>query len=123
MYEKREEEHGWMKELYRHWGVNDEASREMWHAAISNALLAVWKPDEQELHAFRKEKRRQVKAMISHKNVRRSLRLAKPHSFMMKVMLVPIRMKSVTLTLLEAEVITAVKSRNTKIFAALKASR
>ena len=61
--------------------------------------------------------------MISHKNGRRSLRLAKPHSFMMKVMLVPIRMKSVTLTLLEAEVITAVKSRTTKIFAALKASR
>ena len=51
------------------------------------------------------------------------LRLAKPHSTMMKVMLVPIRIKSVTLTLLEAQVITAVKSRNTKVFAALKASR
>ena len=124
MYEKREEEHGWMKELYRHWGVNDEASREMVaRRYIERFIGCLENLTNKNCTLSRKEKRRQVKAMISHKNVRRSLRLAKPHSFMMKVMLVPIRMKSVTLTLLEAEVITAVKSRNTKIFAALKASR
>ena len=29
MYEKREQEHGWMLSLYRHWGIDDEESREM----------------------------------------------------------------------------------------------
>ena len=29
MYEKREEEHGWMVDLYKEWNVDDALSREM----------------------------------------------------------------------------------------------
>lgn len=124
MYEKREEEHAWMRELYRHWGVNDEASREMVaRRYIERFIGCLENLTNPSCTLPETEKRRQVKKMILHKNVRRSLKLAKPHSRMMKLMLVPIRLKSVTLTLLEARVITFVKSRNTKIFATLKARR
>ena len=70
-----------------------------------------------------KEKRREVKKMLANKRVAKSLQLARPRSSYMKVMLIPVRMKNVTLLLLEASVITFVKTKNTRLFARLKAGR
>lgn len=39
MYDKREEEHGWMLDLYAHWGVQDEASMEMVAARYVERLV------------------------------------------------------------------------------------
>ena len=61
--------------------------------------------------------------MLKNKRVAKSLQLAKPRSFYMKVMLIPVKMKNVTLLLLEAWAITFVKTKNTKLFAKLKAGR
>ena len=46
-----------------------------------------------------------------------------PKSLYMKGMIIPLKMKSTILTLLEAKVITIVKTNNTKLFATLKARR
>lgn len=124
MYEKREEEHGWMKELYRHWGVNDAASREMvarrYIERLIGCLENLTNPSCRESY---RDKRRMVQAWIGAKNARHSLKLAVPRSGMMKLMLLPIRWRNVTLTLLEAKAITLVKTKNVKMFAALKAKR
>ena len=124
MYDKREEEHGWMKELYRHWGVNDEASREMVaRRYIERFIGCLENLTNPNCTMDPAEKRALVKKMILSKNVRWSLKLAKPRTKMMALMLVPLKLKSVSLTLLEAKVITFVKTRSTRIFAALKAGR
>ena len=39
MYEKREEEHEWMLDLYRHWGVDDPDSMEMIYRRYSERLV------------------------------------------------------------------------------------
>ena len=70
-----------------------------------------------------RQKRREVRKMLKNERVAKSLRLAKPRSFYMKVMLIPVRMRNVTLLLLEASVITFVKTKNTRLFARLKAGR
>ena len=124
MYEKREEEHGWMKELYRHWGVNDRASREMVaRRHIERLIGCLENLTNSKCEMKVSEKRQAVKQMITHPEVRRSLKIAEPRTGMMKLMLVPIRLKSVTLTLWEAHLITFVKARNVRLFAKLKARR
>lgn len=124
MYEKREEEHAWMKELYRHWGINDAPSREMvarrYIERFIGCLENLTNPNCQ---MSWQEKREKVRCWIHSKNVRHSLKLAVPHSRMMRLMLLPIRMRNVTLTLLEAKAITLVKMKYVKIFATLKAKR
>lgn len=61
--------------------------------------------------------------MITSERARTALRLAKPNSLVMKIMLVPLRLKSVSLTYLEGTVISRVKSGDTALFAKLKANR
>ena len=124
MYEKREEEHGWMVELYKKWGVFDAQSREMIaRRYIERFLGCVENLTNPKCNLTYAQKRREVKRMLSKRRVTQTVRLAKPHSFYMKVLLLPVRWKNVTLTLLEASAITFVKTRSTKLFARLKAGR
>jgi glycosyltransferase EpsJ len=69
------------------------------------------------------EKRQAVRQMIEGENARVSLKTARPRSMMMKMLLLPIRWKNVTLTMAESKVVSLVKTSNTKLFATLKAKR
>jgi len=71
----------------------------------------------------KKEKRHEIKEMIHKESVRDALKVVKPKSTYMKVMLVPIRMKSARLTYLEGSFISRVKKKHVKMFARLKADR
>lgn len=124
MYEKREEEHGWMLDLYKHWKVKDENSKEMVaRRYIERFIGCVENLTNPKCTLTAKEKRSEVKKMLSAHNVKWSLKFAQPRSLLMKIMLIPVKMNNVTLTLLECKVISFVKTRNTKIFATLKARR
>ena len=70
-----------------------------------------------------KERRTAICKMLHNPRVDQALRLAKPRSGYMKLMLIPIRIKNTYLTWLESALITFVKERNTKLFAKLKAGR
>lgn len=124
MYEKREEEHGWLVELYQYWNVHDAASREMLaRRYIERFVGCVENLTNPKCDLIYSEKRKQVKQMLAKRRVDQTLKLARPRSVYMKILLVPIQWKNVTLTLLEAQVITWVKTKNTKLFAKLKAGR
>ena len=70
-----------------------------------------------------KEKMQEIKNIITSENVRESLKFAKPNSLIMKIMLIPIKLKFTFLTYLEGAFISKVKSGNVKLFAKLKANR
>jgi glycosyltransferase EpsJ len=70
-----------------------------------------------------KEKIQEIKNIITSENVRESLKIAKPNSLVMKLMLIPIKLKFTFLTYLEGTFISKVKSGNVKLFAKLKANR
>ncbi|NCB92670.1 MAG: glycosyltransferase family 2 protein [Clostridia bacterium] len=124
MYEKREEEHGWMIDLYEFWNVHDAGSKEMVARRYVERLIGcIENLTNPKCDLSYGEKRRQVKEMLGKQRVKQTVKIAKPKSSYMKVMLVPVKMKNVTLTLLEAQMITFVKTRNTKLFAKLKAGR
>ena len=125
MYEKREEEHGWMLGLYEHWGLSgDPASTEMVQRRYIERLVGcienVCNPSCTLSSA---EKLRQVDEMITSDRAQLAVSIAEPRSKMMGVMLVPIRRKDARMALAEGRFISFVKRHNTKLFATLKANR
>lgn len=125
MYEKREEEHGWMLDLYEHWGLaGDAASTEMVQRRYIERLVGcienVCNPSCKLTSA---QKRDHIREMITSERAQLAVSIAKPHSRMMKIMLAPIKQKNVGLTIAEGNFISFVKRHNTKIFATLKANR
>lgn len=124
MYEKREEEHGWMLELYRYWKVSDYASTEMVaRRYVERFIGCVENVTNPESGLSEKEKRQEIKNMLSNPRLDKSLKIAHPRSAYMKIMLLPMKWRSTFLTYLEAKVITFVKIRNTKLFTKLKVGR
>lgn len=124
MYEKREEEHGWMRELYKEWGINSAATEEMVQRRYIERLVGcIANVTSSQCTLSGKERRAEIKKMLHNPRVDYALTQAKPRSSYMKLMLVPIRMKNTWLTWMESAVITFVKERNTKLFTRLKAGR
>lgn len=125
MYEKREEEHGWMLGLYEHWGLaGDPASTEMVQRRYVERLVGcienVCNPSCTLSEA---EKLEQVDAMISSERAQLAVSIAQPRSKMMSLMLIPVRRRDARLALVEGRFISFVKRHNTKLFATLKANR
>lgn len=124
MYEKREEEHGWMLSLYEHWVISDENSLEMiYRRYIERIIGCIENVTNSACTLSWGEKNEQIKKMINSETTRKSLKYAKPNSLVMKLMLIPVRMRSTALTRLEGTVISKVKSGNVRLFAKLKANR
>ena len=124
MYEKRCEEHDMLKRLYAYWGAEDENSREMLSRRYIERLVGcVENVTNRQCGCTGREKRARIRQMIRTDDCRQALRYARPRSLMMKVMLVPIRLRSVELTYWEGKVISRVKSTNAGLFARLKSRR
>lgn len=124
LFEKREEEHDWMKDIYAHWGVNDDLSQEMIQRRyIERVIECIENTTNPNSGLTKKEKKDAIRRIITAENTRTALKVAKPRSVMMKIMLLPIRWKWVWLTYTEGWFISKIKSSNTKTFAKLKASR
>lgn len=124
MYEKREEEHGWMEDIYKYWNLSNEETREfLARRYIERFIGCVENLTNPKCGLKSKEKRAQIKKMLSNPRVKWSLKTAKPRSGYMKIMLIPIKINNITLTLLEGKAISFVKCRNTRLFAKLKAGR
>lgn len=124
MLEKREEEHGWMLDLYKYWNVTSDESLEMLNRRyIERVVGCIENVTNSACTLTVKEKKEQINAMITSENVRTALKYAKPNSLVMKIMLIPIKLKWTWLTYLEGAFISKVKSGNVKLFAKLKANR
>lgn len=124
MYEKREEEHGWMLELYRYWQVSDFHSTEMVaRRYVERFIGCVENVTNPKSGLSEKEMRQEIKSMLTNPRLDKSLKIARPRSGYMKIMLLPVKWKSTFLTYLEAKVITFVKTKNTKLFTKLKVGR
>lgn len=124
MYEKREEEHQWMQDLYHYWDVDDVDSREFLSRRYIERLVGcIENITNENCKLPKKEKKQKIKQIINNEEVKKNLTYVKPKSIMMKIMLLPIRWKSMRLTYVESLLITKVKSNHIKLFTILKAKR
>lgn len=124
MYDKREEENGWMEELFEHWEVNTPDTREfLARRYIERIIGCVENITNLNCPLSAKEKKAEIKRIISTKRVKNAVRIARPNSKYMKIMLLPVKWNNAWFTYLEGKIISKVKSGNTKVFAKLKAGR
>jgi glycosyltransferase EpsJ len=113
-----------MLDLYRHWNIDDPHSREMIARRYVERLVGcIENVTNKSCKLPHSEKRKKIKQMLNGEHVVPCLKQAKPRSLMMKILLIPIRMRNVTLTMAQGKVISLVKSTNIKLFATLKANR
>ena len=106
------------------WGVDDENSREfLARRYVERFIGCVENVTNPGCTLSPKEKKAMIKEMLKNPTLGESLKIAKPRSSYMKLMLVPYKMGSASLIYLESKFITFVKRRNTKLFAKLKAGR
>ena len=124
MYEKREEENGWMIELYDHWQVNDSASREMIARRYAERVVGcVENVANPACPQTRRQKLQSVRAMLGSPALKEALVLARPRSMMMRALLFSLKTGCAPLVLCEGAFISFVKRRCTRLFARLKARR
>lgn len=124
MYEKREEEDGWMKDLYAYWNVSSPESKEFLDRRYIERLVGcVENLTNKNCDLSRRAKLKEIHQYITTPRAKEAVKNAQPRSGYMKVMLIPFKLRSTLLTYLESNVISYVKSGNTKLFATLKAHR
>ena len=124
MYEKREEEHTWMLGLYQYWDIHDENSVEMIHRRyIERIIGCIENVTNKNCTLTGKERSAEIRRILNNPRISEALSIAKPRSRYMKLMLLPVKWKSVLLCRAEGAVISHVKGGNVKMFARLKANR
>ena len=124
MYEKREEEHTWMNDLYAHWNIsNAEIDEFLARRYIERIIGCVENITNKNCTLTAKEKKAEIKKMICTDTAQTAVRTAVPKSSYMKILLLPIKWKNVSLLYMMSCYISKVKSSNTKLFAKLKAGR
>lgn len=124
MYEKREEEHGWMVDLYRYWNIDDENSREMLARRYAERLIGcIENLTNPSCTLSPREKKEKIGAIITTDRAQSLLPLVKPRSRYMKWMLSPLLHQNAKLAYREGKCISFVKRRFIKLFAKLKANR
>ncbi len=124
MYQKREEEHAWMLDLYNYWGIHDAKSREfLARRYIERVVGCIENITNKKCTLLKNEKKQQIKKIISDPKVAENLKITRPKTLMMRGVLFPIRLKNAVLTYYESIIISKVKTRNPKLFATLKSRR
>lgn len=125
MYQKREEEHGWMLDLYHHWGLDgDASSMEMVQRRYIERLVGcIENVCNPKCQLSRSQKIAEIDRMIKTDRARLAVEIAQPRSRMMQMMLAPIKAGNAALCYSEGNLISYVKRHNGKLFAELKASR
>lgn len=124
MYNKREEEHQWMKELFKYWNINTPEVREFLARRYAERLVGcIENVTNKNCTLSSAEKKAAIREMISTPQAREALKLAKPRTKMMGVVLCPLRMGNVNLTMMQSSVISWVRQNSTNLFARLKANR
>ena len=131
MYQKREEEHQWMQDLFQFWseetpamaGIKADIDRFLSCRYAERLVGCVENVTNKNCTLTNDEKITEIKRMIGTPQARFALKNAKPASSMMKIVLAPYRMNNAFLTKAESEVISWVKQNNTNLFARLKAKQ
>ena len=125
VFEKRETEDGWMRELYAHWGMADDpVADEMVSRRYVERLVGCVANEASPANpkSFG-QKRAAVKEMLASPALGHALATARPRSVKMKIMLLPYRARNATACLLFAMFINWVRTKAPALFARLKAHR
>ena len=105
LYEKRQEEHEWLKKLY-----------ERLIECIENAT-------NPKANFSKKQQKIKIKEMLCLPEVKEMTKLAKPNTLILRLMFIPLKLQSVNWIYFQSKFITYVRTHNVKLFTLLKNKR
>lgn len=124
MYEKRETEHQWMKDLYKHWNISDEKSMEfVARRYVDRIIGCVENVVSADSNLSKADQNVAIKNMITTDEFRKMIVLAKPQSLYSKVIYSTYKFKLSSLSRMQGKFINKVKTGNVRTFARLKENR
>ena len=125
LFEKREEEHAWMLELFQHWGMDREPQTVEFLARryVERIFGVVENCTCRACPLSAREKRQRIGEILRCPNLEWGLKYMRPGSFLMRLMLVPLRMHSAWLTYALGKCMSFTKKHAMLLFAHLKADR
>lgn len=124
LFAKREEEHGWLLELYRYWQIDASEVQEFLARRYIERLIGCFENVTGKACPLTGgEKRRAIAQMLASAYVAPALRFARPRSLMMKLMLLPVRLRSVPWIYTQSCFISFIRRNFTTLFALLKSHR
>lgn len=124
LFLKREEEHGWLLELFAHWQVDTPETREFVARRYVERLIGCFENvTGRACPLTGRQKRAAIAGMMRSPHLSRSLNDARPRSLMMKVMLLPVRLRCTWWAYAQSCFISFVRRNFATLFARLKASR
>jgi glycosyltransferase EpsJ len=124
LYQKREEEHDWMTELYKYWNIGNEQVTEMLSRRyVERQIECVTNLTCAASTLTHRERIDEIRMIVHNPRIDECLKYAKPRSLYTRVALLPFGWKAVHLVWLEAVVITFVKEHFGRLFARLRSGR
>ena len=124
MYEKREEEHQWITDLFMYWHLDNDDIQEFLARRYAERLVGcIENITNKNCTLPSAEKRRQIAEMISTPQAKKALAKAQPRTTMMRLVLFPLKKGNVSMTMVQSSFISWVKRNSTNLFARLKANR
>lgn len=125
LYEKREEEHLKMIELYKYWGLdNDKNSMEMISRRyIDRIIECMVNLFNKECDSNKVEKKQLITQYINTNNFNYCIKNAVPQKFYLKIMYLILKTKNISLCYIMAQFINYIKTKNIKMFSILKTNR
>ena len=124
LFAKREEEHGWLLELFGYWRVESPEVREFLARRYIERLIGCFENVTGKACPLTgREKRRAIAQMLRSPHVPVSLRFARSRSFMMKLMLLPVRLRCIPWIYTQSCFISFIRRNFTTLFALLKSHR
>lgn len=125
LYDKREEEHNLMIELYKYWDmVDDINSFEMIARRYIDRLIeCMTNLFNSECKLTKKEKKEKIKKYLLNENFKKCILFAKPNKLYLRIMYLPLKLKNIDLCYTMASFINKVKKQNIKLFSILKTNR
>lgn len=106
LYEECEEEHGWVLSLLGHWGVADdpasiEAVQRVYADRLVSCMENMFRPG---CTLSARERREEAERIVSSEGARRAAEVAKPKSWLARVLLASVRRQDTGMVLAEARI-------------------
>ena len=124
LYDKREEEHKMMVDLYKYWNIDDNNSNEMIaRRYIDRIIECMVNLYNKQCKLTNTQKRKEIHKYLNSENFNSCIKIAKPKKLYLKIIYLILKSKVIVLNATMARFINFVKKSNIKLFSYLKITR
>lgn len=109
LFNKKKEHFLHTKNVIEYWGIDDKKIHNILYSYFNERLIQCIQEIISNKRFSNKEKKEKIRFILNDEEVKKSLKLGKSESFLMRLLLIPIKLNIIWLIVLEARIITFYK--------------